>query len=87
MSQKGAWRDTYRKLSGDMQGALIDIVEQGVAAGEFRVADTRAVATTIIAAYQGIGMQYTVEPLDFAGKDVGDRLTGLFLKIMGVASR
>lgn len=87
MSQKGVWWDTYRKLSDDMQATLIDIVEQGVVAGEFQVADTRAVAMTIIAAYQGIGMQYTVEPLDFAGKDVGGRLTDIFLKILGVTLR
>lgn len=87
MSQQGAWRETYRKLADDMQGALIEIVEQGVVTGEFHVTDARAVATTIIAAYQGIGMQYTVEPLDFAGKDVGDRLTSMFLKIVGAAPR
>ncbi len=84
VAKGGIWRDTYRELFDDIRANLIDIIDEGIALGEFSNTDSKAVAETIITAVQGIGMHYMMDPADFAGESLSERLSGLFFKILGV---
>jgi AcrR family transcriptional regulator len=84
LSQGGIWQETYRTLFDQFRAELVPIIEDGIAKGEFHVTDPKPVAETVITAVQGVGMHYLMNPADFAGESVGDRLAGLFWKILGV---
>ena len=81
-----AWRSTYKQSFTALRGVLMQIIDEGIEAGEFEKGDSKTLAETILTSVQGIGMHYKMVPQDFAGQDLGDRLFGLFAHMI-VAGR
>ena len=84
VTQDGTWTNTYRALFDEFRAELVAMIDEGVASGEFRNADSKVVAETIIMAVQGIGMHYLISPQDFAGQSLVERMIGLFFRILEV---
>jgi TetR/AcrR family transcriptional regulator, transcriptional repressor of bet genes len=74
----GAWRATYKQAFTALRAVLIEIIDEGIEAGEFQKTDSKTLAETILTSVQGIGMHYKMVPQDFAGQDLGERLFALF---------
>lgn len=81
-TQGGEWRSAYRQPFTELRSVLTEIVDEGIKGGDFRPADSKIIAETILTAVQGIGMHYRMMPSDFSSQSLGDRLFGLFSNML-----
>jgi AcrR family transcriptional regulator len=84
ISKDGVWRAAYRALFDDFRTVIIEIIEEGTAKSVFKTSDSAGAAEIIISSIFGIGMQHTMDPTCFASGNIGDQLTGFYLRILGI---
>jgi AcrR family transcriptional regulator len=80
LSKGGRWTEVHKELFAEIIAECQAIIDEGIASGEFRDINSKALAESIITAVQGIGMHYMMNPADFTEYGVMDRLVEMFLK-------
>jgi AcrR family transcriptional regulator len=68
-------RGYFRTLRARLQ----PLIQQGISAGEFRAADPRAIAITLLAVYEGLGILWAADPRTISWKEQADVAVGLVL--------
>jgi len=84
ISKGGIWQETYGALFNDFRAAVIDIIEDGKAKGDFKTEDSTTAAEIIVSSIFGIGMQRTMNPADLSLPNIGSELAEFYLRILGV---
>jgi len=62
MAMGGAWREAYRRAFEGFRSTVVQVVEEGERAGEFRPGLAAMVAAMLVAIVQGIGLQVAIAP-------------------------
>lgn len=82
LAKGGQWTEVYKELFAELIAECEAIIDEGIASGDFKAVNSKALAESIITAVQGIGMHYMMNPDDFAEFGVMDRLMELFLSVL-----
>lgn len=70
-------RERLRQLYGRYRGMVEGILAEGVAAGQFRPLDARRIAGVLLAAYDGLCLQWWLDPAAVDWPEVADAVLDL----------